>query len=142
QLELASAKKNYYILMARTAQVNDELSGEIDRLVEDNCRREMELEQPISLTLTAPTAEQKVKIGSSLTVEWAYTGPIGEKLRITLLKSDAVSRIIAQNIDKTDLTFTWDVSERILPSDNYQVVVLDPMSGRSVKSDKFKITKE
>ena len=140
-LQVAAALKEQNILKGRIAQVNADMKDEIERLSEENTRMEMEILEPISLTLTVPVANQEFKVGSSLTVQWLSTGPVSEKLRIVLLKSGSFFKVLSQSVAKYDGSFNWQIPKYFLFGDDYRVAVQDPLTDITAKSDNFKINK-
>jgi len=140
RLRVLTAYRENLELRARIARDEAEMEAESQRLEQGIARMEQQLQEPLSLQLLAPTAGQQVKRGATLDIQWSFTGPIGARLRIGLLKNRVLFSAISYGASTDAGTFSWQQVPTNLPQANdYQVSLQDPTSGLSVVSDNFQI---
>lgn len=140
RVRIQTAYREQLALRARLAQMEAEMEAESRRLEEEIARREQQLTEPLSLTLTAPTSGQTVTHNTALNIKWESTGPVGDRLRIGLLKRGVPIRTISYGAPTKDESFSWKVPvpSELPVADDYEISIQDPASGL-VSANKIKI---
>lgn len=132
RLQRLTVQRENLELQVRIARAETEIEAESQWLEQEIARLEQQLQEPLSLQLLAPTAGQQVDRGVTLNIQWSSTGPIGDRLRIVLLKRGILLQSISYGALNTG-SFSWLVpTKNELPAgDDYEVAIQDPTSGLS-----------
>lgn len=130
-----TVRKEHNALRARIAQMNAEMRGELARLQEENAVAEIEINEPLSLLLTAPEDGEVIGRGQTLEVSWISSGPVADKLRVALLRNGSLLKMLSlTDTPRREGSFKWLIPANF-PTGEFQVVVQDPVSGLSSQSN-------
>ena len=138
RLRILTAQWENHVMRARVAQTEAEIEAECRRLEDQIAEMEARLSEPINLELIAPIAGQTVTRGGTLDIQWNASGPLGERLRIGLMKRGRHLRHIGSELTSRG-AFAWPVPANTPQADDYQISIQDPTSGLWSVSGKFKI---
>jgi hypothetical protein len=72
-------------------------------------------------------------------IKWSYAGPIGEFVRIDLLKRGSLYREILSRVSLEYREIEWKVPDELPPGKDYQVRLIARETGLEAKSDFFEI---
>lgn len=138
QLEALNIQKRELALRARITREMTQMEREAEVLEQQNTEMQEKLQQPLSLAVTTPTAGQDIRRGTRVNIVWQASGPVGERVRISLLKNGVLIKSISFGTPTGSGSFQWLV-QSYSTGDDFQIAIQDPDSGIEAKSDLFKI---
>lgn len=92
------------------------------------------------ITVTSPNGGENWKKGTTKIIKWSYTGNIGTKVKIELLKGGKVNKIIASNAPNSG-SYKWIIPS-VPVSGDYKVRITSVSNSKynDVSNNKFKIS--
>jgi hypothetical protein len=139
-------------LKRKLRRVQEELNEqkEIFQLENEICLAKLELEdrrqkqmeerrESPELSISLPSAGTRWERGRRARITWAYAGPIGEFIRVDLLKRGFLFReiLLRGSIELRELD--WVVPRELFPGSDYQVRLIARETGLEARSDLFEI---
>jgi hypothetical protein len=86
--------------------------------------KEMNLGPPLpTISITFPNGGENLAAGSTQTIQWAYTGNLGSKVKIELLKGGMVKRTIKSSTPITTGEYSWTIPANQTPGTDYSIRV-------------------
>lgn len=142
QLRVQTAYKENLALQGKILRAENEVQAECQRIEEENEIMRQKLLEPLTLTLTSPFDSQVIKRNNELIVSWTATGPIGDRVRIGLMKNHNYITTISYGVKTAQgqLLPSWKVPQTLPPGKDYQISIQDPTSGLTQISQPFEIT--
>lgn len=122
-------------LQASIRRLETEIKNELQLLIEENTKLQQKLQEPLSLALVFPTGGETFNKGSTLEIRWRFSGVIGERLRIGLLKRGVLVRDISLGAPTASGGFSWLIPAEIPPGNDYQISIYDPTTTSSVSKE-------
>jgi hypothetical protein len=87
---------------------------------------------PATITVTAPNGGENWRAGTTQTIRWSYTGNPGSNVKIELLKSGTVNKIIKSSTSIGGGSFNWTIPSNQANSADYKIRITST-SNSSIK---------
>jgi hypothetical protein len=137
ELRRLTVLKNYFTHQMKLRQLENQIDQEISELQEKVAEMEKKFSEPLSLNIIEP--QRNTVAQGTLSVRWSSTGPIGDKLRVFLLKKGSQFRIISFGTPTATGCLEWRIPREVPPANDYQVALFDPATGLRAISEEFEI---
>jgi hypothetical protein len=137
ELRRLTVLKNYFTFQMKLRQLENQIDQEINGLQEKVAEMEQKLSESPSLNIIEP--QRNTVAQGTLYIQWSSTGIIGDKLRVFLLKKGIQFRIISVGISTAPGCLEWRIPREVPPGTDYQVALVDPVTGLTAVSEQFKI---
>lgn len=83
------------------------------------------MSEETKLVLTSPLLGDRVQHNQPLAIRWDAAGPLGDFLRIELLKRSFFLRKVAPDAPTETGEFLWTVPREVPPAGDYQIRLFD-----------------